>query len=425
MRILIVGSGGREHALAYHLAVRESNQVYCAPGNPGTAAIAQNVDVSSDDIDGLLALASRENIDLTVVGPEGPLVDGIVDRFRASGLAIVGPTAAAARLEGSKAFSKAFMERHGIPTAGFRTFARHEVGEAISFIEQTGAPIVVKASGLAAGKGAVVCETIADAVSTVRSMLDGNAFGEASDSIVIEEFMDGEEASLFALCDGRDYVLLSTAQDHKRIGEGDTGPNTGGMGAYAPAPVVTPEVLTAVQASIIEPTLRGMADEGMPYSGYLYVGLMIDRSGSARVVEYNCRMGDPETQVVLTLIDDDFTDLLFRSATNNLSGRTAALSTDSAAVVVIASNGYPGSYEKGKVITGLEQLSALPGVTAYHAGTRLHDGSIVTNGGRVLGITGQGSDLKTALTVAYNAVDHVAFDGMVYRRDIGQRGLNR
>ena len=426
MRILIVGGGGREHALAWALSQSPVRpQLFIAPGNAGTLEVGENVPIAADDLDELLRFARENEIDLTVVGPELPLVNGIVDRFEEAALPIVGPTAAAARLEGSKAFAKAFMERHRIPTASYRRFARGEEAEAHRYLSLADAPIVVKASGLAAGKGAIVCETLADAHEALDELFSGEAFGDAASEVVIEEYMDGEEASVFALADGEDYVLLAPAQDHKRVGEGDSGPNTGGMGAYAPAPLVTEEVMDRVRRQVIEPTLRGMAAEGNPYRGFLYAGLMI-LNGEPRVVKFNCRLGDPEAQVVLPLLNTDLVDLLHRQATHRLAGASVPSAQSAAVCVVLASEGYPGSYPKGRPITGLRRAGSMDDVHVFHAGTTKHDdGSVVTTGGRVLGVTATGDDLRSALNAVYAAVECLDFEGCHYRRDIGQKGLLR
>lgn len=429
MKILVIGSGGREHALALKLAQSSPEPtLFFAPGNPGMAELGECFPIAVDDIAALLDLVETEDIGLTVVGPEVPLVKGIADAFRAGGRAIFGPTAAAARLEGSKAFSKDFMARYGIPTAAYRNF--REYAPARAYLDQVGAPVVVKASGLAAGKGAVVCMTMDEAVAALDSMLGPNAvFGEAGNEVVIEEFMEGEEASVFAVCDGSRYVLLPTAQDHKRVFDQDAGPNTGGMGAYSPAPVMTPELLERTRREIIDPTLAGMQKEGCPYEGVLFVGLMLTKAGP-RVVEFNCRLGDPETQAVLPVWNGDLADLLLKAAEGRLDAfnppesatadtRTAA----HAAVVVLASGGYPGSYKNGFPIEGIEKAAALPGVQVLHAGTRLQDGGPVTAGGRVLGVTGRGKTLKEALDAAYAGAACIRFEGMHYRKDIGQKGL--
>ncbi len=424
MNILVVGGGGREHALCYALARSARRpQLFCAPGNPGTAALATNVPVEADDLGGLLAFAEASRMDLTVVGPEAPLVAGIVDRFEAAGLPVVGPAAAAARLEGSKDFAKAFMARHGIPTAASRTFDASDFDAAVAFVEGGAFPVVLKADGLAAGKGVHICEDAPAARAALRAILLDDAYGEAGAAVVVEAFMRGEEASVFALTDGSDYVLLAPAQDHKRLGEGDTGPNTGGMGAYAPAPVVTPAVLRAVEEQVVRPTLDGMAAEGSPYRGVLYCGLMIGADGAPRVVEYNCRFGDPEAQVVLPLLASDAVDLFEALALGRLGEATVAVAEGAAACVVLASAGYPGAYQKGVPVRG---LGAVPeGVVVFHAGTAERGGETVTAGGRVLGVTGFGPDLPAALDAAYAGVEALSFEGMQVRRDIGQRGLRR
>jgi phosphoribosylamine--glycine ligase len=370
----------------------------------------------------VLTLAKKEAVDLTVVGPEVPLVKGIVDAFQAEGLRIFGPTAGAARLEGSKAFSKDFMTRYGIPTAAFQTF--RELNPALTYLEKTGAPVVVKASGLAAGKGAVVCQTLTEAREAVESMLGPNAiFGEAGSEVVIEEFMDGEEASVFAVCDGKNFTLLPTAQDHKRIFDNDMGPNTGGMGAYSPAPIMTPALLERTCKEVIRPTLDGMQKEGHPYQGVLYVGLMLTSKGP-KVVEFNCRLGDPETQAVLPVYAGDLLELVLAAAEGKISDTVEFPKANrSAAIIVLASKGYPGSYPSGLPIQGLLEANTVPGVHVVHAGTKSKDGAAVTAGGRVLGVVGQADSLSEALKAAYQGVDCVRFEGMQYRKDIGQRGL--
>lgn len=423
MRILVIGSGGREHALVKALAKSpRTESIYAAPGNPGTAQHARNVNVSSDDFDGLLALAREEDIDLTVVGPEQPLVDGLVDRFEEAGLRIVGPTADAARLEGSKAFADQFMKRHGIPTADFRVFGADEYDEASAYLDQVGAPIVVKADGLAAGKGAFVCSTLEEAHEALDQIVQDRAFGTAGDRVVVEEMMEGEEVSIFALTDGSHYVLLTPSQDHKPIGEGGTGPNTGGMGAFAPAPLVDGSLLTRICREIIEPTLQGMQEEGTPYRGVLYCGLMITPEGP-KVVEYNCRLGDPEAQVVLPLVESDLVDVFDRLADGALETGSLRAASGAAACVVLASGGYPIDYDTGFEITGTEEAESLPDVSVLHAGTRRRDdGTLVTDGGRVLGVTARGPDLVQALDRAYQGVDVIDFDGKTFRSDIGEKG---
>lgn len=426
MRILIIGSGGREHAITWSLSQSPSRpELFVAPGNGGTAHLATNVALDPSDHEAVVGFVTAERMDMVVIGPEQPLVDGLSDTLRANHIPVVGPSSAAARLEGSKAFSKDFMQRHGIPTAAYRTFQAGQLDDALAFIRAEGAPIVVKASGLAAGKGAIVCETLADAEAAVTDLLQDGLLGEAGSTVVVESFMQGEEASLFVLTDGTDYVLLPSAQDHKRIGEGDTGPNTGGMGAYAPAPVMTPDRLQQAIERVVEPTLKGMREEGHPYQGILYVGLMITAEGP-KVVEYNCRLGDPETQVVLPLLATDAVDVFQAMATGNLARLSVSMHPGSCACVVMASNGYPGSYAKGKVISGIPAADALEDVVVFHAGTRSEgDGTLLTSGGRVLAVSGRGRDLRQALDRAYSGVEAISFEGAVYRRDIGHRGLNR
>jgi phosphoribosylamine--glycine ligase len=422
MRILLIGGGGREHALAWRLAP-DAETLFIAPGNPGTAALGQNVPIGATDVPALVDFARRERIDLTVVGPEQPLVLGIVDAFEAAGLAIFGPSKAAAQLEGSKAFAKAFMARHDIPTAAYRSFRAHEFADALAYVRQMEAPLVIKASGLAAGKGVVVCPDRDEAERTLRSIVQDHRFGEAGDEVVVEAFLRGEEASVFAVTDGTDYILLASAQDHKRVGDGDTGPNTGGMGAYAPAPIVTSGVEARVRREIVEPTLAGMRAEGMPFRGVLYVGLMIE-AGTPRVVEFNGRFGDPEAQVVLPLWQGDLVDLLLASTEGRIGAVASAALVGAAACVVMASKGYPGDYPKDLPIDGLEEAGAPADILVFHAGTRRRDdGRIVTAGGRVLGITGVGPSLGTALERAYAGVSHIHFEGAHYRTDIGKKGL--
>ncbi len=422
MRVLVVGGGGREHALCHALARSPRlTELLCAPGNAGTAGLAENVPVAATDRRGLIQLCADRAVDLVVVGPEAPLVEGLADELRAEGVATVGPSAAAARLEGSKAFANAFMARHGIPTAASRTFT--EFAEAEAHVVAGSFPLVLKADGLAAGKGVVIAETAAEARAALREMMQEGAFGRAGRTVVVEEFMAGEEASVFALSDGRDFVLLPPAQDHKRLGEGDVGPNTGGMGAYAPAPAVTPAVLREVEDAVVRPALRGMASEGMPYKGVLYVGLMLTAAGP-RVVEFNCRFGDPEAQVLLPLLDTDALELFEALAHERLGATEVRHREGAAACVVLASEGYPGSYPKGRPIQGLD---AVPDdAPVFHAGTARNDADeVVTAGGRVLGVTGLGSDLQAALDRAYAAADAIRFEGMQLRRDIGQKGLRR
>ncbi len=423
MKILIIGSGGREHAIGLKLSQSpQKPTLLFAPGNPGMESLGTCLSVSAENPQALLELAQKEEIDFTVVGPEVPLVRGIVNIFEKKGLLAFGPSQLAARLEGSKAFSKDFMAKYAIPTARFQNFT--ELEPALSYLKEQGAPIVVKASGLAAGKGAIVCLTQSEAEEAVQSMLGKNAqFGSAGKEIVIEEFMEGEEASIFALSDGNDYVILPTSQDHKRIFDQDKGPNTGGMGAYAPAPLVTDKLLAEIEKKVVVPTLKGMQKEGCPYKGILYVGIMVTPTGP-RVVEYNCRFGDPEAQVILPIMEADLLDLMVASVKGKLHSYQSPPCSENAAIVVLAAPGYPGSYPKGMIIQGLNE--PLPkGCHVIHAGTQKNETDIMTAGGRVLGVVGQGASLKLALDTAYEGVKQVTFEKAFYRKDIGQKGLIR
>ena len=427
MKVLVIGSGGREHALIWKL--RQSGSVgaiYCAPGNAGIAAQSQLVSLKPTDIDGLLRFARENKVDLTVVGPEQPLVDGIVDEFEKNGLRIFGPSRHAAMLEGSKAFAKDFMEQHGIPTARFKTFKSDEVENAEAFVRQVTPPVVVKADGLAAGKGVLICEDRDAAILALREIMLKRTFGSAGDKVVVEEFMVGEEASVFAITDGERYAVLASAQDHKRILDGDKGKNTGGMGAYAPAPVVTAGMLETVKKEIIEPTLRGMKDAGHPYRGCLYCGLMITDEGP-KVVEYNSRFGDPETQVVVPLIDGDIAEILLSAAERRLEPSTVKQHRASAVCVVMASGGYPDDYKTGKRIEGLDRIRQEDGVVVFHAGTRSDGQQLLTSGGRVLGVTaiGYAHDLKETVDLTYKAIREIAFDGAYYRSDIAAKAFHR
>lgn len=416
MRILVVGGGGREHALLDALARSPRRPtLFVAPGNAGTAALAEAVPVAADDVDGLARAARRLAVNLVVVGPEAPLVAGLVDRLDADGIPAVGPTAACARLEGSKAFAKDAMARFGVPTAAYRAFER--ASDARETIESHPLPVVLKADGLAGGKGVVVATTREEA----RSALDTLVVATDDAPLVVEAFLDGEEASVFVVTDGESHRLLPAAQDHKRLGEGDTGPNTGGMGAYAPAPAVTPEILAAVEARVVRPMLDGMRADGTPYRGILYVGLMLTADGPA-VVEFNCRLGDPEAQAVLPLLTSDAVDLFEAVAHRRLADVEIAVHDGACACVVLASAGYPGAVASGHEITGAD--ARIPGATLYHAATaRDADGRLVTAGGRVLGAVGRGDTLAGALTAAYALADAVHFDGKTLRRDIGWRGM--
>lgn len=424
MRILVIGSGGREHALVKALSKSSRvSELYAAPGNPGTAKQATNVDIASDDIERLVDFAREEAIDLTIVGPEKPLVKGIADRFHEEGLSIVGPRASSARLEGSKAFADEFMARHDIPTASFRVFEAEEYQEASDYLDKVGAPIVVKADGLAGGKGSFVCTSLDEAHEALDQIVQDRAFGPAGDRVVIEEKMEGEEVSVLAFADGAHYVLLTPSQDHKPIGEGGTGPNTGGMGAFAPAPIVDGSLLSRICREIIEPTLRGMQEEGHPYRGVLYCGLMITPEGP-KVVEYNCRLGDPEAQVILPLVETDLVDVFDHLVSGTLREVSLRARAGAAACVVLASEGYPIDYDTGFEITGVETVDAMSDVSVIHAGTRRRDDrTLVTDGGRVLGVTALGADLASAVERAYDGVDGIEFEGKTYREDIGQKGL--
>ncbi|MEE4361925.1 MAG: phosphoribosylamine--glycine ligase [Pseudomonadales bacterium] len=424
MKVLVVGNGGREHALAWKAASCNGvERVFVAPGNGGTATEpgVENLPVAATDLDALLAFATREGIGLTLVGPEAPLVAGIVDRFTAAGLLCFGPTAAAAQLEGSKAFAKAFLARHDIPTAAHRTFEALAPAEA--WVRSRGAPIVIKADGLAAGKGVVVAQSVDEALAALRDMLGGDAFGTAGHRVVVEDFMAGEEASYIVVADGERYLPFATSQDHKRRDDGDRGPNTGGMGAYSPAPVVTAEVDRKVRERIIEPTLAAMAREGHPYRGFLYAGLMIDAAGDPRVVEFNCRFGDPEAQPVLMRLRSDLVALCAQAARGQLEMTRLDFDPRAALGVVIAAAGYPGHYEKGAPISGLSAVP--PDTKVFHAGTRREQDRILTDGGRVLCAVGLGEDVTRAAARAYTAVDRISWPGAFHRRDIGHRAIAR
>ena len=425
MKILVIGSGGREHAIAWKL--RQSprvSEVIVAPGNAGTALESgvRNANVASSDIDGLLRLAKDEAVDLTVVGPEGPLVDGLVDRFRNEGLRCFGPRKIAAQLEGSKAFAKDFLVRHNIPTARHAAFT--DLIPALAYVRARGAPIVIKADGLAAGKGVVVALTIADAEQALHDMLGARMLGAASARVVIEEFLDGEEASYIVLCDGRQALPLATSQDHKRRDDSDFGPNTGGMGAYSPAPVVTSEVDQRVMHEIIEPTLAGMAAEGAPFIGFLYAGLMIDGSGQPRVIEYNVRLGDPETQPILLRLKTDLVDLIDAALDGRLERVSVSWDQRHALGVVLAAQGYPGKVRTGDEISGHDTAFG-PQVKVFHAATKVENGKVLTCGGRVLTVCALGTDISMAQSRAYAAAAKIRFDGMFYRRDIGHRALHK
>ncbi|HCR4032747.1 phosphoribosylamine--glycine ligase [Morganella morganii] len=424
MNILIIGNGGREHALSWKAAQSPlAKNVYVAPGNAGTAQEPNltNVDISATDIDGLVAFARANNIGLTIVGPEAPLVLGVVDAFNAAGLTIFGPTKGAAQLEGSKAFTKDFLARHHIPTADYQNF--NEVEPALAYLDKTGAPVVIKADGLAAGKGVIVAMTLKEAQDAVHDMLAGNAFGDAGHRIVIEEFLTGEEASFIVMVDGKNVVPMATSQDHKRVGDNDTGPNTGGMGAYSPAPVVTDAVHQRVMEKVIYPTVEGMAAEGHTYQGFLYAGLMIDEQGEPKVIEFNCRFGDPETQPIMMRLQSDLVELCLAGAQGKLAGKTSQWDPRPALGVVMAAGGYPGDYRKGDVIEGLDIQEA--DCKVFQAGTALKNGAVVTDGGRVLCVTALGEDIAQAQKQAYAALQHIHWNDAFCRSDIGYRAIAR
>ncbi|MCZ6829096.1 MAG: phosphoribosylamine--glycine ligase [Gammaproteobacteria bacterium] len=425
MNVLIIGGGGREHALAWKMAQSEQvGTVYVAPGNAGTAAEPgmENVAIGVDDFVALADFAEAHQVSLTIVGPEAPLVDGVVDYFSERGLRCFGPTQAAAQLEGSKAFTKDFLARHNIPSADYANFT--ELEPALAYLREKGAPIVIKADGLAAGKGVIVAEDLPQAEAAVTDMLCGNAFGEAGARVVIEEFLQGEEASFIVLADGKHALPMATSQDHKRLGEGDTGPNTGGMGAYSPAPVVTSEVHRRIMDAVIMPTLQGMAAEGHAYIGFLYAGLMIDAAGNPKVIEYNCRLGDPETQPILLRLRSDLYQLCNAALAGDLEHQLTEWDQRPAVGVVMAAGGYPGSYDKGLAITGLEQADTAD-CKVFHAGTRVQDNAVVTSGGRVLCVTALGETISAAQQAAYAALDLIDWDGTFHRRDIAWRAIAR
>lgn len=425
MKILIIGSGGREHALGWKVAQSPLvSQIFVAPGNAGTALETklQNIDIAVTDIKGLVTFAKQQAIDLTIVGPEAPLVIGVVDAFRQEGLAIFGPTQAAAQLEGSKAFTKDFLARHKIPTAEYQNFT--EIEPAIAYLREKGAPIVIKADGLAAGKGVIVAMTLKEAEDAVRDMLAGNIFGEAGHRVVIEEFLDGEEASFIVMVDGKNVEPMATSQDHKRVGDHDTGLNTGGMGAYSPAPVVTSAIFNRVMEQIIYPTVNGMASEGNTYTGFLYAGLMIDQQGNPKVIEFNCRFGDPETQPIMMRLQSDLVELCLAAVNGKLDSIQSKWDPRPALGVVMAANGYPGKYTTHDEIHGLP-LNSTPDSKVFHAGTVLENGKVYTHGGRVLCVTALGNSVLQAQQHAYALLKPIHWRGCFYRHDIGYRAIER
>ncbi len=425
MNILVIGSGGREHALAWKAAQSaDADKVFVAPGNAGTARepALENVDIDVMDLDALANFAENNNVGLTIVGPEAPLVAGIVDLFNSRGLRVFGPTEGAAQLEGSKAFTKDFLARQNIPTAGYGNFT--DVDEALAYVREQGAPIVVKADGLAAGKGVIVAMTLAEAEDAIRDMLAGNAFGDAGSRVVIEEFLEGEEASFIVMVDGEHVLPMATSQDHKRVGDGDTGPNTGGMGAYSPAPVVTSDVHQRIMDEVIYPTVRGMAAEGHPYTGFLYAGLMIDGTGAPKVIEFNCRFGDPETQPIMLRMKSDLVQLCQAAIDGKLDQCSSDWDERASVGIVLAAGGYPGDYAKGDAISGLP-TTEVEGEKVFHAGTRLDGDEVVTNGGRVLCATALGATVTEAQQRAYALASQISWNGAFYRKDIAYRAIAR
>ncbi|WP_429162542.1 phosphoribosylamine--glycine ligase [Desulfitispora alkaliphila] len=421
MKVLVIGAGGREHALVWKLQQSPKvEKVFCAPGNGGIAQIAQCVDIKDTDVEGLLEFAVNEKIDLAIVGPEAPLVAGVVDKFREKGLRAFGPSQRAAEIEGSKALAKDIMEKYQIPTAKAATFT--DVEKALNYVDELGVPCVVKADGLAAGKGVVVAEDVETAKKAVREMMEDKAFGSAGDKVVIEEFLRGEEVSILAFTDGKTVVPMVSSQDHKRAFDGDQGPNTGGMGAYSPAPIYTEQIEQIVMEQVLKPTIQGLAKEGRDYTGVIYAGLMITEEGP-KVLEFNARFGDPETQPVLMRLETDLVEIIEAIEQEKLDEIEIKWSKEAAVCVVVASGGYPGSYEKGKLITGLDQVDENEAIV-FHAGTKAVEGKIYTNGGRVLGITAKGDTVAEAVKSAYKAIDVIKFEKMQYRKDIAHRAID-
>ena len=420
--VLLIGSGGREHALAWGIAKSPLlNKLFIAPGNPGTAQVGENVSLDVTDHDAVIDFIKENDVTLTVVGPEQPLVEGIADALELAGHPVFGPKKMAAMLEGSKEFAKDFMKRKNIPTAGYEVFSQDEFDKAAEYIKKQGTyPVVLKADGLAAGKGVLIPESEEEAMEALEELKSGALSGAAA-KLVIEEFMVGEEASVFAMCDGNSFKVIGNAQDHKRVGEGDTGLNTGGMGAYSPAPIVTAQLLSVVEASIIQPTIDGMKAEGYPYTGFLYVGLMITEEGP-KVVEYNCRFGDPECQVIIPRLTTDLLEALLACTSGKLAEADIQFDDQYRCTVVLASGGYPEAYEKGKEINGLDSVED---ALVFHAGTKAEGNKILSNGGRVLNIVGSGNSLKDAIDASYSAIDTISFEGSFYRKDIGAKGLKR
>lgn len=424
MKVLVIGSGGREHAIVWKLSQsRHVDKIYCCPGNAGIAEIAECIDVRQDDFDALLDFVKYEWIDMTIVGPEDPLSKGIVDLFEKEGRRILGPTRAAAQLESSKVFSKDLMRSHGIPTADYKVFTSYLHAE--EHVKMKGTPIVIKADGLAAGKGVFVATTMTEAMDALKVIMKDKAFGDAGNRVLIEDCLQGEEASFMVFTDGKSIIPMVSSQDHKRIGDGDKGLNTGGMGAYSPAPVVTPELEKLVIEKVMKPTIRALSSQGITYKGILYAGLMIDGNGTPNVLEFNCRLGDPETQPVLARLDTDLMEIAMAIADERLAEIEVVWKDDPAVCIVASSEGYPGTYRKGDVITGIDTANQIEGVHVFHAGTAFRENQIVTSGGRVLGITATGSTIAAARDKAYEAAGKIHFNGMHYRKDIASRALNR
>lgn len=424
MIVAVIGSGGREHALAQRIKLSGSvEKLYIIPGNPGTSLLGENVQVNTEDKEAVITFCREQGVDLVVIGPEIPLVDGLSDYLRAAGLPVFGPSAAAAEIEGNKSFAKSLMQKYSIPTADFKIYYKETEDEAVSYLKNCSYPVVIKASGLAAGKGVLICENQDAALSALRECFDDQVFGAAGNTVVIEEFMYGQEASVFAVTDGEDFICLPAAQDHKRIGDLDTGKNTGGMGAYAPAPVVTDEIMKETEEKIIKPTLAAMKKEGRTFTGCLYCGLMLTNEG-VRVVEFNCRFGDPETQAVLPLLEGDFAKLLLSSATGKLDKNSVRYNGGAAVCVVLASGGYPDKFEKGFEISGLDAAQQ-DGIFVYHAGTKFDGEKVVTSGGRVLGVTAvtDENDLKLCKSKAYEALGKISYNNMYFRRDIADKAI--
>ncbi|MFA7288786.1 MAG: phosphoribosylamine--glycine ligase [Melioribacteraceae bacterium] len=424
MKVVLIGSGGREHAIALALSKSQKlSQLFILPGNPGTKQYGKNVDLTVLDYPGILEFCLKEKIDLVVIGPEQPLVDGLADLLRENGIYVFGPSKEAARIEGEKSFAKDLMRENNIPTAAYKIFQLNQKKDLLNYLLEQKYPIVIKADGIAAGKGVVIPEDLETATITVRNFFDNSIFGPAGEKVVIEEFLTGQEVSLFIITDGDEYVLLPAAQDHKRIGDGDTGKNTGGMGAYAPAPILTDEILEEVKRKIVEPTLNALKKKDAKYNGCLYCGLILTQEGT-KVIEFNCRFGDPETQVVLPLLDGDLLELFYSTAVGKISQNSVAYNGGSAVCVVAASEGYPDGYEKGKVIKGIETaLTHYPQSIIYHAGTKEKEGTLLTNGGRVLGVTSviKDNDLKQCKQMAYDTLSYISFDGIYYRKDISDK----